>query len=145
MEKKIKLTYLLLGLGIGILFTSTLYSIFPNIEYIELDDDIIIEKARDLGMVSLKDSIDLEKPPNDKDDSEVGDDHKVIEYVDCVVEKGDTLEDVASKLYELNLIDDKEEFILFTEDKNLDKKFNYGTFQIKYNTSYSTIIKILTD
>lgn len=145
MEKKNKLTYLLLGLGIGILFTSTLYSIFPNIEYIELDDDIIIEKARDLGMVSLKDSIDLEKPPKDKDDSEVGDDHKVIEYVDCVVEKGDTLEDVASKLYELNLIDDKEEFILFTEDKNLDKKFNYGTFQIKYNTSYSTIIKILTD
>lgn len=144
MEKKIKLSYLLLGLGIGILVTSTLYSIFPKTKYIDLDNDIIIEKAKDLGMVSLKESIKIREStdtindPKEKDITEV-------EFIDFVVNKGDTLENIANKLFEKNLIEDIDEFIFLAEDKKLDTKLNYGTFRIKNNTSYSSIIKILTD
>lgn len=149
MKRSNKLLYLILGIGIGVIVSSTLYSIFPNVKYIELSDDIIMDKARELGMINLKESINLDI--SSKEENQIKKEvvpEKVLEneeYVIIEIEKGDTLEDVANKLFSSGLIDNKEEFILLAEDKTLDKKFNYGKFKLKYNTSYSTIIKILTE
>lgn len=149
MKKRTKLAYLVLGIGIGIIVSSTLYSILPNVKYIELSDDIIRKKARELGMINLKESINLDNSSKEKNQNknEVATENVLEkdEYVIIEIEKGYTLEDVAKNLFKSGLIDNEEEFILLAEDKTLDKKFNYGKFKIKYNTSYSTIIKILTE
>ncbi len=149
MKKRTKLAYLVLGIGIGIIVSSTLYSILPNVKYIELSDDIIRKKAIELGMINLKESINLDNSSKEKNQNknEVATENVLEkdEYVIIEIEKGYTLEDVAKNLFKSGLIDNEEEFILLAEDKTLDKKFNYGKFKIKYNTSYSTIIKILTE
>ena len=55
--KKIKLTYLLLGMGIGVILVNSLYLLCPKIEYIDLSDEMIIDKAKELGYISLKENI----------------------------------------------------------------------------------------
>lgn len=143
MNEKIKITYLLLGIGIGIILASTLYSFYPKIEYRDLSDDIIIEKARKLGMVGIKESIDVGNY-KDKITETNNNLESKEEYIEIVVEKGDNLIDIANNLFKLGLIDNIDEFILLAEDKMVDKNFIYGTYRIKFNTSYSTIINILT-
>lgn len=144
MTKISKITYLVLGLGIGIIISSTFYSFYPRIKQVELSDDIIIQRAIELGMVSLKESINTDQIVKEKIELENEEVSKDELYIKIKIEKGDILKDVAEKLFSLNLIDNKEEFILLAEDKMVDKLFAYGTYDIKMNTSYSTIIKILT-
>ncbi len=162
MDKKIRITYLLLGLGIGIIITSTLYSFYPRIEYIDLSDDIIIEKARELGMVGLKESIDVRnikdlnnientiEPITEKisvASEEVEEEKKELEEVEeieIVVESGSSLTRVSKQLYNEKLIDNIDEFILFVKNKKLDKKIVTGRYKIKSNSSYDEIIEILT-
>lgn len=158
MDKKFKITYLLLGIGIGIILASTLYSFFPKIEYVNLSDDIIIEKARELGMVSLKESIELENIDelNEEDTVEVIENNSTGEYtetdvknetkegIEIIVERGLGLTEVARMLYNANLIEDVNEFVLFVREKRLDRKIRTGPHIIKPNSSYDEILEILT-
>lgn len=146
MRKKIKISYLLLGIGVGIIITGIIYSAFPKVEYVDLNDEMIIEKAKDLGMTNIKDSLVMED--SHKEEPEQKTEEKLKpgdEYKDIIIEEGEILQDIVDKLYDNGLIDNKEEFILLAEDKMVDKKFVYGKYRIKYNTSYSTIIKMLTE
>lgn len=150
MGNKNKILYLILGIGIGMIVTNILHSFYPKLEYIELSDDTIIERARDLGMVNLKKGIKIEKEIVDnKDEGEV---IKEVEKLkveeleeEIVVESGSGLTTVAIKLYNAGLIDNKDEFIWFVKDEKLDKKIITGIYKIKHNSPYSEIIKILTD
>lgn len=144
MDKKIKIAYLLLGIGIGLTVASTLYSFYPKVEYMDLSDDIIIEKARELGMVWLKENIDIESINNRVTDEEIGETVKEISEKEIVVESGSSLTIVVKKLYDANLIDDIDEFILFVKDKKLDKKIRTGRYKIKLDSSHDEIIEILT-
>lgn len=139
--KKIKLTYLLLGMGIGVILVNSLYLLCPKIEYIDLSDEMIIDKAKELGYISLKENIMKEnKSEKNLEFERIGKKEKSVEIK---IEEGDNLSDIAEKLFKTNLIDNKKEFILLAEDKMVDNKFAYGVFNIKYNTSYSTIIELL--
>lgn len=155
--KKIKAAYLLLGMGIGIILVSNLYFLFPRIQYIELSDEIIIEKAKELGYISLKDNINKRKEdlaPKDSIDEDRKESIESVEsgnavnkeeeiLVEVEIKEGDNLSDIADKLYKANLIEDKEKFIDLSEDKTVDKNFAYGIFKIKNNSSYDTIINLL--
>jgi len=90
-DRRRKITYFILGLGIGIVISSTFYSFFPVTKFVELSDDIIIERARDLGMVKVKEHIlDGEDPLGlDKTKAEAGD----VEESQAFEEGGDLLED----------------------------------------------------
>ena len=149
MNKKIKLAYLILGIGIGMVFTNILYSFYPNIKYLELQDDAVIEKAKELGMVSLKESIDVENKKEDKKEDIIEEkkEDEVIEpiiEIEIVVESGSNLTRVAKKLYNANLIEDIDEFIVFVKQKKLDKKIRTGRYKIESNSSYDDIIETLT-
>ena len=164
MIKKTKIAFLTLGIGIGIIISSTLNSLYPKIKLIELEDEMIIERARELGMVNLKDSIKVDIPketpketPKEalKDESleqiendvslAVDDELEEIEEIEIVVESGLILTEVATKLYDTKLIEDKDDFISFVRNKKLDKKIITGIYRIKYNSSYEEIIQILTN
>ncbi|TCU65358.1 YceG-like family protein [Tissierella praeacuta] len=145
MNKRIKLAYLTLGIGIGMIFTNILYSFNPNIKYLDLEDEAIIEKAKELGMVNLKQSIEVENIKEDAIEEKKED--EVIEPIietEIIVESGSNLTRVAKNLYDANLIKDVDEFVLFVKGKKLDKKIRTGRYKIKSNSSYDDIIEILT-
>lgn len=145
MNKKVKLAYLFLGIGIGIIFVNALYSFYPQIKYMDLGDDVIIERARELGMVNLKESIDMENPKEELIEEE---EKKEVEEpkveIEILVESGSSLTSVARKLYRAELIEDMDEFILFVKEKKLDKKIITGRYKIESDSSYEEIIETLT-
>lgn len=148
MDGKHKIIYLILGIGIGIIITNILHSFYPRLEYIQLSDDIIIERARDLGMVNLKENIKIEKEIIDEKEEilekKVEEVKEEVKEVEIVVESGSGLTKVATQLHDADLIDNKEEFILLVKGKKLDKKIATGRFKVKSNNSYTEIIEILT-
>lgn len=158
MKNKIKLSYLILGMGIGIILNSTLYSIFPNEKYIELSDAIIIDRARELGMVNLKEAINTDSAPNKEEENTGSVDENLDleeelledeiieeeEYVEVVVSRGERLTDIAQTLWELDLIGDKDEFIMLARNEGVSRNLIAGVYEIKKNTSLSKIIEVLT-
>ena len=160
MLEKHKILYLILGIGMGIILTSTLYMIYPKIEYIHLSDDMIIERARDLGMVSLKENIKIEKKTDDNleknDEVDISDEPEIEVQTELEpepepeiekeirIEYGWSLTRVALELYEKEVIANKEEFINYVKGKRLSTKIRVGTHTFKNNPSYDEIIEIIT-
>lgn len=154
MEKKLKLSYLILGIGIGIICTSALYSFFPKTKYIELSNDIIIEKARELGMVLLKESIQEEPKEEEVEKIEVIEEVTEenveepvdieLEKIEIIVEGGSTLTEVATQLHNKGLIEDMNKFILYVRGKKLDKSIRTGKHEIEVNSSFDEIVEALT-
>lgn len=142
MKINIKIKYLILGLGIGIILSSTLYSIFPEVKYTSLDDGAIIERAKELGMVNLKESIKIEKKTEELVDEPVIE-VDTGEEIEIEVVRGENSSDIAKKLYDANLIDDLDEFVFYAREKKVDKQLKYGFYKLKSNLSYDEIIKIL--
>lgn len=150
MKRRFKLTYLTLGIGMGIVIASTLYTFYPQVRHEELSDDIIVERARQLGMISLKESINTEEIEKDIIEEEIEEETDkdiVIEedkYIEFIVERGENSYDIARNLFAFGLIDDEEEFEALAQEKMVDRKLKYGKYKIKTNSSYDTIIKVLT-
>ena len=68
---KNKIYYLLLGMGLGVVFTSSLNIAFDKPKKVQYSEQEIIQKARELGMVTIKESIESNsKKNNDKDSQE---------------------------------------------------------------------------
>lgn len=152
MKINIKIKYLILGLGIGIIITSTLYSFCPEIKYLSLTNEEIIEKAKELGMINFKESISLE--PIKKEDEESLDepdieDNQPLEEddvgdeIELEVVRGENSTDIAKKLFEYKIIDNYREFELYAREKKVDKQLKYGVYKFKPKSSYDEIIKIL--
>lgn len=55
---KSKIYHLLLGIGLGIIITSSLNIVFNKTEKIEYTDEQVIERAKTLGMISIKENIE---------------------------------------------------------------------------------------
>lgn len=134
--------FLLLGIGIGIILTNTIYIFNPDIRYRDYSREEIIAEATDLGMVFIKDSMDI------KGDSESVinelEEEKQEEEMQIIIEYGDSLPKVSRELYRLGIIDDTEKFNKYVEDKKMDKRLRVGTYKLSTNLDYNTIIKILT-
>lgn len=164
MTNKKNIVYLILGLGLGIIITNILHSTYPKIKFVELNDNEIIERARDLGMVSIKESIKtgketveteadelekiaekLEKEVKELEESEKNETEAIIEEeILVVIESGMNLTQIASHLYDIDVIEDVEEFAKLVRQNGLSKKMSSGQYAIKKASSYSEIIKLLT-
>jgi len=133
-----KFPYILLGIGIGILLTNIIYDFYPKVEYKEYSENEIIEKAKELGMVFLKDSIKVDNPiQNEKN---IEDEQKRVQFV---IEYGDYLKEIAENLYREGLIDDVDSFMKYVKDKGLDKKLRVGTYTLSTGMDYDEIINVL--
>jgi cell division protein YceG involved in septum cleavage len=129
-----KFPYILLGIGIGILLTNIIYNFYPKVEYKEYSQEEIIERAKELGMVFLKDVIKVDSPPEDKGKP------KEIEFI---VKKGDSLIEIANNLYDAGIIEDVDSFVKYVKDKKLDKKIRVGSFMLSPYMNYDEIIDVL--
>lgn len=137
MSMKQKFPFILLGVGIGIIITNTVYCLNPIVEYKEYTQEEIIEKAKDLGMVFVKESIDVDN--QSKEDYE----EKSKKYL-FVIEQGDNLKEISYNLLEKGIIDDAEDFRNYAKEKGVSRKFRVGTYSLNYHMDYDEIINILT-
>lgn len=136
MRDKINVFYVILGIGIGIILTSLIFTLNPKIKYIDYSDDEIIKKAKELGMVSVKEKIELNEEKDKKEEAKK-------EIILFRVENDDTLTSVADRLFKKGLIANKEDFIQFAKYKEADKKLRTGDYKLEKKLSYNEIIKIL--
>lgn len=147
MFSKQKRVFILLGIGIGIIFTNTLYILNPNIEYREYSENEIIEKAKGLGMIFIKDGIEINKEIENIDEADDKGEDVFIEQsseVEFAIEIGDSLEKISNKLYDVGIIENSEVFKNYAKEKGVAKKLRVGTYNLYVGMDYDIIIDILT-
>ncbi|WP_069650778.1 endolytic transglycosylase MltG [Caloranaerobacter ferrireducens] len=146
-----KLVPILLFLA-GVMFISAgiIMAAKPNVKYIDYTDEEIKRRARELGMVDIKEIIEKNQSKNEenKDTSnKTKEKEEVKEEKDIVlfeIKKGETSESVVERLFKEGLIADKDEFAKVVFLKKAERRFKYGVFELKKDMDYETIIDILT-
>ena len=165
--------FMILGIGIGVVITSLLNMAYPKIQYEDYTESQIIEKARELGMVSLKEvitkndeeivetglpdsdmdaNIDLDIGTNtgtnidsdneiDEDTTNEKTDKQIVEFI---INKGDNSELIIKRLFDSNIIKNKKEFSDKVIEKDVQRKFKYGVYELELDMDYETLIKALT-
>lgn len=141
MKRNVYNYYILFGVGIGIIVTSVFFFLKPNVKYKEYTNEEIIEKATELGMVTIKESLNTNRKENiEKEETQT----KTQKEIKFTVSSGQPLVEIANNLFKSGIIEDKEEFIQFVKDNNMDKRLLPGDYVLKSNLSYTTIMKILS-
>lgn len=138
--------FVVLGIGIGLLVSSLLNIAYPKIKYIDYSEAQIIEKAKELGMVSLKEVISM----NEKKSAETAltkEDTNLIKEephpIEFVINKGENSEQIVDKLFEKGIIKDKKEFTDKIIEEGLQKRFKYGIYELEPEMDYESLIKVL--
>ena len=154
---KNKIYYLLLGIGLGIIITSSMNIVFNKAEKIEYTDEQIIEKAKSLGMISIKENIennDKEKNNEVKLEPQTKLDVKEFPETRTTVNEGnkmitidsdDTASSIISKLKKNNIIENEERFKALIMEHNLQKKLKTGVYDMEINSTDKEVLKILID
>lgn len=162
---KEKLLYILLGIGIGLVTSSSLFIINSTEQVKEYSDEEIIQKAKELGMVYIKDVVQVNEKNNDKNDDKSDDKNdnnesvqvredegnsrlvenlSNTEYIEFTIDKGESTESVSKRLFEKGIIDDSGKFNTYISKKGLEKKILYGNYKIKKGSTYDELIKLFT-
>jgi hypothetical protein len=151
MFNKYRLPFIILGIGIGIILTNTIYIFNPQIEYRDYSEKEIIAQATEMGMVFIKDNIETSSIEESDANSLVqkerleNEGKKVEEEeIQFKIEYGDSLDRVSKRLYKLGIIDNIQEFQKFAKDKKADKKLRVGSYKLRLNSNYETLIKTFT-
>lgn len=150
---KMNKLFLVLGIGIGLLVSSLLNMAYPKIKYEDYSEEQIVEKAKELGMVSIKEAISMKERKSEETDvnEEVADPIIEDNYpeeedkhpIEFVINKGDNSEEIVDKLFEKGIIKDKEDFIKKIIEDNLQRKFKYGIYELEPEMDYESLIKVL--
>ena len=146
--------FILLGIGVGMLITSLLNMVYPDVKYIQYTDEQIKQRAVELGMVSIKDvlsenekekeAVSNENNSNNIDERNEDKQKQESEIVSFVIRKGDTSEAIVDRLYQQGIIEDKEELMDIIIQKSAQSKFIYGKYDIEKGTDCESLIGILT-
>ncbi|WIF95511.1 endolytic transglycosylase MltG [Caminicella sporogenes] len=143
-------------IGIILTITGLMNIVRPVVKYVDYTDAQIKQKARELGMVELKEVIEMntEKINSNKQSSgnvENKDAYKsnsknnsFKEYVLFKIYKGESSQDIINRLYKEGIIDDKESFTKLVAKKKAGRYLVYGTYKLYKGMDYEEIIKILT-
>ncbi len=142
--------HLILGIGIGIFLSSLVF--FSTLKFnsakanltAEIDDDYIIEKATDMGMIFF-DSINFSNEKSVDESTESSNAITSDNYVYIYIPKNSTAVEVADALEKEGLIEDKVVFTNYLIDANLTRKLHFGTFLIAKDATDEEIVNMLTN
>lgn len=162
----------LLGIGLGMIFTSLLFLVAYksenykikknniNAEESSISDDEIIERAKSLGMTFYVDLPDKEKEDAKGDeteitsnsdtqgevpsDEEINSDNSESEPVEIVINSGANATNVSKILFDSGLIDDAEDFKNYIVNNKKSTKIRTGKYYIPKGLSYDDIISYIT-
>ncbi|MBS4535449.1 hypothetical protein GOQ29_07425 [Clostridium sp. D2Q-14] len=141
--QKIKITdvaILFLGMGIGIIFTAIVFYFNPKIEYKEYTDEEIVSKYTEIKLKDDREhsnSLDNNQKEDSKHNKEQKEEKKIKKLV---IDKGESINDIIDKLYELHIIDNKESFLDRLKERKATQKIEYGKYEIEIPISYDEII-----
>lgn len=148
--KRLEFYFVLFGIGIGVFISGVIVNAFP-IPHVEYTDEEIRERARDLGMIGLRESIEGNLESSDEaeeDDSHESaqsiDEDEVNEVVEIAIDIGEGTVVVSQKLYDADIIDDASEFQDFVASKGAGNKLRVGTYSIKKGSDFESILSIIT-
>ncbi len=170
--------YYTLGLGSGIILCALIMYIALLLtdvekEKIDIDDEYIVNRAVELGMIfptneneneNENDGIDSLNHGNSNEDNEqlnnsaeiLQDDdlesnidlaeivEENVEFVTFTVEAGSSSYAVSKTLFEEGLVDDENSFNQYLINNDINTKIRTGTFRIKKGSSYSEVAGYLT-
>lgn len=158
------------GLGLGIVFSSLLFLFVSNIStnknkiennsnnnQINISNEEIEKRAKEMGMIYLNElpekdeviettsSIYLEENNenvlNDVEETNANEDTNVITVT---IDRGSNATQVARKLYEAGIVEDKDAFNSYLIEKKKTTALRSGTYNIKKGLEFSEIADILT-
>lgn len=152
-----KKTQLMLGVAIGIFISSSIFFIsfqvykysnneitLANESLEEIDDEYIIDRATQMGMIFFDKVLFEDEEDNDIKTSSGGnitiDDD---DYVYVTIPKNCTTEDVATILEREGLVD-KDEFINFVVNEGKSRDLRYGYFLVPKDATYEQLVDIFT-
>ncbi len=110
----------------------------------ELSDEQIISKAKALGMDFTPKNI--EKTGNENGISDIvtkTQESDTDTYVKITITAGLSATKISQLLFDNKLIDDKDSFRVFLQEKKVTTLLRTGVHYIPYNSSYDEILKIL--
>ncbi len=121
----------LLGLGVGIILTSLLGTIFFIGYKPQLTDAEIIALSQKLGMVDrYSESEDIRRNP----------DGSLL----FIIHEGESFTGVSQRLYEAGIIESSIEFEIMLKKEKLEKAIKPGRYTISFDDSIKTIIQKFT-
>ena len=110
----------------------------------EKDDDIEKNTSNETTSEPKSEDSSEEGNSNQQNAEEKSDEKTTEEMVTINISKGMSSGDVSEMLYELKVIDDKQEFSMYLHDNGYSLKVKIGEFEIPMDASYEEIAKIIT-
>ncbi len=141
------LRVLLLGVGIGLIISSSLNLLFQNSNEKKITPDYIRAEARRLGMIDPKEYIDKSMVEQNQriDNQEVQEENRPPEIkeeatITIVIKKGNTSENVAKQLKENNLVESENIFLNRIYARKAASKLQTGTYIFHKNMTVDEMI-----
>ena len=135
--KKVSIRNIIIGIGIGMMLTST-FNMFNNYIYSTNLENKSVEEIKELDR-------DIETDVSKNDNVEIANDNEVENgYYEIDIRRGMTTEQIASHLQEEKVITDAMEFINTVKSLNMTNKLDYGKRRIPYNSTIEEILTILS-
>lgn len=146
--KKLNVYFVLMGIGIGAMISGLAFKLYP-VPKVEYSDQEVMERARELGMVGIKEHIENNSTEQTsevkaEDQAEKAPVAPAPKQVSISINMGDNSEAIAEKLLEVKAIDDKKNFVNFVSEKNAGRNFRQGTYLVELGSSYEEILSLLT-
>lgn len=166
-----KLKYYLRGLGIGIITATIILMIAFAMRGSAISDEEIIRRAKNLGMimqgteemipsgteiekseVESTEILNTESKDSEHSNTEVVDTENISNeanssvtqvYTEFVVEKGDSSNMVANKLYSAGLVDDPNKFNDYMVEQKYDNFVQPGSVNIPSGATYEELAQLL--
>ncbi|MCT4618644.1 MAG: hypothetical protein N4A62_04565 [Marinisporobacter sp.] len=127
-----------LGIGIGLILSSGFNIIFHQNQNITYDEEFIKSEARKIGMIDPVQYFDKQDMNNNM--NEVSTRKKEEKNFIIEIQKGHKSEDIARLLKENNLIQSEREFLNKINERKLENKLRWGTYEFTSNDSQKEII-----
>lgn len=144
-QSKVLVAYILLGFGIGVLFSSFINILYPTVKLNSYTDEEIKQKARTLGMIEFdKENIELEGSGNGMQEKKTTKQQnpRMIQFE---IKKGQRSQEIIDTLLNKGLIKDKEGFSELIKQRRLEKKFNYGDYSVPVDIGADELLDRLTN
>ncbi|WP_026894037.1 hypothetical protein [Clostridiisalibacter paucivorans] len=145
MPNKNRLIYMLLGMGIGIVLTSIVAILNPVIKYRDYSQQDLEMLAREYMIEEMRENRDEErvsvKTKVDRQDSNTNEEITEIEFE---IDKGENSKEVIEKLYEKGIIENVDDFTDRVVERNLQKRFQYGIYEVTIPIDYDSLLDRIT-
>lgn len=134
-----------LGVGLGLMVSGMTLKVFPVEKETAYTDEEIVEKAKALGMVGIKEHIEKNREKAEEK-SEKANLQNSMEETEKTVEilEGDSNETISNKLYEAGIIKDKASFSDYIVEKNAQNDFKAGSYTIRSESGIDELLRLLT-